>query len=189
MTKELKYGLFIGSGIALVAGLIFWKGKAIEQYVENAVWDLYSEGKIKTLHPLVQNKAREFINKADKAGIKLRVTDGFRTYDQQNKEYAQGRTEAGNIVTNAKAGESSHNFGTAIDVVPIVNGKADYKNANWEKIEKIGESVGFEAGGHWKKFIDKPHFQMNFGKSIPQLRVAYEAGKTKGGYVDFNKIV
>jgi peptidoglycan L-alanyl-D-glutamate endopeptidase CwlK len=69
-----------------------------------------------------------------------------------------------------------------------VNGVADYKNADWEKIRKIGESVGFEWGGAWKKFIDKPHFQMNFGKKLHDMRIAYEKGKTKEGYVDFKMV-
>lgn len=188
MTKELKYGLFIGGGIALTLGLIFIYRKPIEEFVKNTVWDELSESKIKKLHPLVRDKAREFINKAEKEGIKLRVTSSLRTYDEQTKEYAQGRTEPGMIVTNARAGESSHNFGTAIDVVPIINGNADYKNADWDKIRKIGESVGFEWGGSWRQFLDKPHFQMNFGKDLVAIRKAYEAGKTKDGYVDFKMV-
>ena len=108
------------------------------------------ERNIEKLHPKVRNKATEFINRVEKElGIKLRVTSTLRTFAEQDKLYAQGRTTKGGIVTNAKGGESNHNFGTALDVVPIVNGQADWKTTadTWNKIAKVGKSLGFEWGG------------------------------------------
>ena len=152
------------------------------EYSKEKVWDSLSEAKIFTLHPQVRDKAREFINKAEKQGIKLRITSAYRTYAEQDALYAQGRTKGGSIVTNAKAGESSHNFGTAIDVVPIVNGIADW-NTDWNKIATIGKSVGFAWGGDWTSFKDKPHFEMNFGNTLAQLRNKYNSGLISDGYV------
>lgn len=40
---------------------------------------------------------------------------GYRTRDEQNELYKQGRTKPGKIVTFARAGESFHNYGHAID--------------------------------------------------------------------------
>lgn len=62
-----------------------------------------------------------------KHGIKLRVAQATRTIAQQNALYAQGRTAPGRIVTNAKGGESYHNYGLAIDVIEIKNGKTNWK--------------------------------------------------------------
>lgn len=146
------------------------------------VSDSLSEAKIKTLHPKVRDKAREFLNKAEKQGIKLRIVSAYRTYAEQDALYAKGRTKAGSIVTKAKAGQSSHNFGTAIDVAPLENGKLNWKG-DWKKIASIGKSVGFEWGGDWKSFKDQPHFQMNFGNSLAELRSRYESGKKENGYV------
>jgi len=179
MKKEYKWLILILSALGLV---IFTKRKSIMEYSKEKVWDLLSEAKIYTLHPQVRGKAREFINKAEKQGIKLRITSALRTYAEQNDLYAQGRTKGGSIVTNAKAGESSHNFGTGIDVVPIVNGRADW-NTDWNKIATIGKSVGFAWGGDWKKFKDKPHFEMNFGNTLAQLRTKYNNGQISDGYV------
>ncbi|MPM42905.1 hypothetical protein SDC9_89577 [bioreactor metagenome] len=66
--------------------------------------------------------------------IDLRVTDGFRSVEEQDKLYAKGRTALGSIITKARGGCSNHNFGLAIDIVPIENGKL-----NWETI--IGISL------------------------------------------------
>ncbi len=161
------------------------KRNKIVAFAKNKVWDLVSENRIQSLHPDVRAKVTEFINTAENRGIKLRVTSGFRTYDEQNKLYAQGRTAPGAIVTNAKGGESSHNFGTAIDVVPIVNGNADW-NTDWNIIAKIGKELDFSWGGDWKSFKDKPHFEMNFGHSLTDLRSRYNLGLIRDGYVILN---
>jgi peptidoglycan L-alanyl-D-glutamate endopeptidase CwlK len=158
--------------------------KDIVEYTQNKVWDLSSESKIETLHPKIRDKARELINKAEKElGIKLRVTSGFRTWKEQDELYAKGRTKSGSIVTNAKGGQSNHNYGTAFDVVPIVNGKADWKSNRWDEIGKLGKEVGFSWGGDWKSIVDKPHFEMTFGNSLAQLRKKYLEGDKDGEYV------
>jgi peptidoglycan L-alanyl-D-glutamate endopeptidase CwlK len=46
------------------------------------------------------------------------VIQGYRTHAEQDALYAQGRTTPGPIVTRAKGGQSPHNWGLAIDVVP-----------------------------------------------------------------------
>jgi len=179
LLKKYKWWIAIGIGGVI---LIYIKRKSIMEYTQGKVWDIVSETRILTLHPKVREKAREFINKAEKQNIKLRVASAYRSYAEQNDLYAQGRTKAGKIVTNAKGGQSSHNFGTAIDVVPIVNGKADY-NTDWNKIATIGKSIGFAWGGDWTSIKDKPHFEMNFGNTLAQLRAKYDSGKLTDGYV------
>jgi peptidoglycan L-alanyl-D-glutamate endopeptidase CwlK len=59
-------------------------------------------------------------------GIEIRVIQGLRTTSQQDALYAQGRTLPGKVVTNARGGQSSHNFGLAVDVVPGVAGLATW---------------------------------------------------------------
>ena len=117
-------------------------------------------------------------------GIKLRVVSALRTWAEQDELYAQGRTKSGKIVTNARAGQSLHNFGLAIDVVEIKNGKALWKNPNWNKIAALGKSIGFAWGGNFKTIKDKPHFEKRFGRSLVQLRQLYASGKREGEYVN-----
>lgn len=192
MSFIYKNRYWIGGGITIaIIGIsayinrkkIAKTGGEIMEAIQNKVWDLVSENKINSLHPLVRDKAREFINKAEKEGIKLRVTSAHRTYAEQDALYSQGRTKSGSIVTNAKGGQSNHNFGTALDVVPIKNGKAEWNTKDWDKIAVIGKSVGFQWGGDWKGFVDKPHFEMSFGNSLAQLRQKYESGQKDGEYV------
>lgn len=140
--------------------------------IEEMIWDSISLSRIKTLHPAIQKQAISFIQEAEKAGIKLRVTSALRTFDEQQALYNKGRTTAGRVETNAKAGYSYHNFGLAFDVVEIKGGKTLWNNPNWSKIGALGEKYGFEWGGKWK-FVDKPHFQKSFGLSTAALRSKY----------------
>ena len=103
-------------------------------------------------------------------GIKTRVTDGYRTIKQQDDLFAQGRTAPGKKVTNAMGGYSNHNFGLAIDVVPLENGKANYNSTKYPLLGRIGESVGLEWGGRWKTIVIMPHFQDLKGMSLKELR-------------------
>ena len=83
---------------------------------------------LKDLHPIVQAKAQAFIHSCKKAGIDVLITSTYRDNESQNALYAQGRTSPGKKVTNAKAGQSWHNYRVAFDFVPIVNGKAQWND-------------------------------------------------------------
>ena len=143
----------------------------MKSYSSLSTGDAATDRKISTLHSSVQDKVKEFILKTDnRFGIKLRVTDGFRTVAAQDKLYAQGRTEPGNRVTNARGGYSNHNFGLAVDVVPMQNGQPNFNSTQYPLLGRIGQSVGLEWGGNWKSITDMPHFQDLQGLSLPQLR-------------------
>ena len=132
--------------------------------------DPVSDKRIQSLHPSIRMQATDFIKEANSNsdGTLIRVAQGFRTYAEQDALYAQGRTTSGNKVTNAKGGYSNHNFGLALDIVGITNGKIDY-NLDWKSLSTLGKSKEFEWGGDWK-FKDKPHFENMFGKSLKELR-------------------
>ena len=155
----------------------------VKTAVQNTVSDLKSETKIMQLHPAAREAARKFLNSAEAAGFKLRVTSSYRDYAEQNKLYAQGRTSPGAIVTNAKGGQSYHNFGLALDVVPLVAGVPDWQTSQWPQIAAIGKAAGFAWGGDFKSFIDKPHFQLNTGLTLAQLQTRHATGQTDNGYV------
>lgn len=127
--------------------------------------------KIEDLHPYVASLARKMIAAAKKEGIDVLVTSTYRDGESQNALYAQGRTKPGRIVTNAKAGQSWHNFRLAFDVVPVVNGKAMWNDLRtFRRLGAIGKSVGLEWAGDWKSFPEMPHFQWTGGLSLAQLR-------------------
>ncbi|MEK4669131.1 MULTISPECIES: peptidoglycan-binding protein [unclassified Niallia] len=111
---------------------------------------------------LVLTKVLEIIEQAYKEGIYVLITDGYRSKAEQDALYAQGRTKPGKIVTNAKGGQSNHNFGIAVDFC-LTNEKgtiANYTvNSNWRRVAAIAKSKGFEWGGDWKGFVDNPHLE------------------------------
>ena len=137
--------------------------------------DARSEKNIATLNKKVQPLARKLIETATAQGINVKVISGHRTYEEQNDLYAQGRSKPGLIVTKAKGGQSNHNFATAFDVgIFSPDGKKYIEESTaYDEVGKIGEALGLEWGGSWK-FYDAPHFQMNEGRSMAQLREAYE---------------
>lgn len=127
----------------------------------------------KGTHEVVRKSALELIKRAYDEGIYVQISEGHRSNARQNELYAQGRTKPGNIVTNAKAGQSWHNFGIAVDFFLVSNDgtKALWTvNNKWRRAAQIGKSLGFEWGGDWKGFVDAPHLQMTGGLSLAQLR-------------------
>lgn len=122
--------------------------------------DERSETNLKGLRPEVRDLARNLVREAARHGIKIKVTSGLRTYDEQNALYAQGRTKPGRIVTNARGGYSNHNFGIAFDVT-IFNGRNPvWESPQYKIVGAIGKRLGLEWGGDWRGFNDEPHFQL-----------------------------
>ena len=125
------------------------------------------------LLPAVKVRVEKFINSAKDAGIDLLVTSTYRDNESQNALYAQGRTKPGRIVTNAKGGQSFHNYRCAVDVVPLLNGKPvwDAENDIWQKVGDFGIAAGLEWAGNWTKFREMPHFQYTNGLNLADLQI------------------
>lgn len=143
-----------------------------------------NEKSIAKLHPQVRDKIRKFINDVyTKHQVQLVIVQDYRTYAQQDALYAKGRTASGSVVTNARGGQSNHNFALAVDVFPLwedgklhMDVKSDQKNIKiLKKIAPIGKGIGLEWGGDWKSIIDNPHFQLKTGKTMAQLRELTES--------------
>ena len=94
--------------------------------------DKITEERIKLLHPSVRDEVKILIDKINTCVLtgsaKVRIAQGFRTFAEQDALYAQGRTKPGAKVTNAKGGQSIHNYGLAVDIVLIIDGKI----ASWD---------------------------------------------------------
>lgn len=158
--------------------------------------------RIQLLHPKLRDEALEMYDEIVEAltgSAACRFAYTLRTFAEQDVLYAQGRSKPGKVVTNAKGGQSYHNYGLAIDIVLLVdkdkNGsfetaswdvKTDFDKdakADWMEVVQIFKRYGYEWGGEWK-FKDDPHFQKSLGKSIYELRALHTAGKVdKNGFV------
>ena len=114
------------------------------------------------LSPLVRPLVDAFLATAAEAGIDVLITCTLRSSAEQGALYAQGRTAPGKIVTNAMPGQSAHQYGMAIDMVPMVNGKPDWQGTDsvWQQLGSLGEGVGLEWAGRWIHFPEEPHLQL-----------------------------
>lgn len=123
-----------------------------------------------------QIEARKFLARIKPAGLRAHLTWGGRTYNEQAKIYAQGRTAPGNIVTDAKPGRSLHNFGIAWDVgIFDSHGRYIWIDELFDKLGTIGIAPEIQWGGNWKK-PDRPHWQLNFSMPANVMQKHFEAG-------------
>lgn len=118
--------------------------------------------------PLVERRAAQVIKHMTQLGHPMRIVEGYRSKERQDELYAQGRTKPGKIVTNARGGESFHNYGVAVDLVFRKEGY-NAPEALWKTFGTVAKSAGFEWGGDWK-FKDYPHLQMLLGHSIEEFQ-------------------
>jgi peptidoglycan L-alanyl-D-glutamate endopeptidase CwlK len=123
------------------------------------------------LLPKVREFAERLIAECAEAGFTIIVSRGFRTPEEQNEYYAQGRTKPGSIITMVEGGSSFHNYGAAFDIRPILSeSEASKREEYYRRAGEIGMRLGLEWGGTWKEFLDLPHFQYTAGYSIDDFR-------------------
>lgn len=124
--------------------------------------------KISDLQPMVATAAEKALAECEAAGIDVLVTCTYRDGAEQDRLYAQGRTKPGRKVTNAKAGQSFHQWRVALDIVILIGGKPEWSGTHkhWQEAAKIFIKHGFEWAGAWKRFRELPHFQMTGGHPL-----------------------
>lgn len=124
------------------------------------------------LHRCVADMAHAFETKCAEQGLTVLIYCTYRDNAEQDELYAQGRTKPGKIVTNARGGESFHNYRCAFDWVPVVGGKPQWDDkALYLKGGLIAESVGLEWAGRWTgKLKETAHCQYTGGATLADLR-------------------
>ena len=117
---------------------------------------------LKDLTPAMQLKVGVLAQLTDEAGIDLLIYCTRRTMDEQAALYAIGRDRPGRIVTRAKPGQSAHNYGLAIDAVPMLHGKPQWASTSplWKQYGDLCAKAGMEWAGKWTTFKEYPHAQM-----------------------------
>lgn len=138
-----------------------------------------SAQRLSTLHPRLAQLGTRLLDRCASAGLALMVTQGLRTMAEQDALFAQGRTRPGKIVTDARGGQSYHNFGLAFDVLVLdAMGKAHWSDSHpgWRQAGLTGEALGLEWGGSWTGFKDLPHFQYTGGLDLDRCRTLFGSG-------------
>lgn len=152
--------------------------------------DLGSRTKLALIYPdLGVRFSRVFHTYKELYGKQIRVTQGLRSWKEQAKLYAQGRTTPGDVITRAKPGSSFHNYGCAIDVA--FRGKDPYLEEDpkfewwWKKYGELAEKFGFVWGGH---FDDRPHIKLSYGLTISELKELFKTGGLRAIWGEFDVI-
>lgn len=142
-----------------------------------------SEQRLAKIHPVLAARARAMIDRLAQSAIRIQITQGLRTWEEQNALYDKGRTAHpigdDHIVTNARGGHSYHNFGLAVDVVVLDaagNANWDTDHPGWAAAAEAGKSLDLEWGGDWTGFKDIPHYQYTNNLPLERCRTLYASG-------------
>ena len=139
--------------------------------------------RIASAHPKIREELKQYYiecnNKLPK-GVRLRFAYVYRSIAEQNVLYNQRPK-----VTNAKGGQSIHNYSLAFDYVIMLdkdnNGtfetiEWDLKSPYHKVVVDYFKSKGYEWGGSWRSFPDFPHFQKAFGHTWQSLKRKLDSG-------------
>ena len=150
-----------------------------------------TEKAIATLHPKIRQLVIDGVNKADVAlsgRADMIIVQALRTFPEQDALFKKRPK-----VTNAKAGQSYHNYGLAFDFCLQIDGKdiswdtaKDWDGdhiADWMEVATIFSALGFKWG---KAFNDLPHFEMTFNYNWRDLLVKYNKKDFISGTVYVN---
>jgi peptidoglycan LD-endopeptidase CwlK len=105
---------------------------------------------IKDLEPVFAAKVTQWLAACKKWGVDVIIVSTYRDNEFQDYLYAKGRKNKEAIVTNARGGESKHNFRLAVDFCVM-----DGKKCNWNDTKRytqaglIAESLGLKWAGRW----------------------------------------
>lgn len=160
-------------------------------------YDKVSIERIQKAHPKLREELEKIYHEANgKLGkARLRFAYVLRSFAEQDKLFAQRPK-----VTNARAGQSFHNYGLAVDIVLLIdkNGDGVFESASWDtkadydkdlipdwfEVVEVFKKYGWKWGGNFTSFKDLPHFEKTFGLTWQKLKILHDAKKVdKEGYV------
>jgi hypothetical protein len=120
---------------------------------------------LQALHPYFRDRVTALIKVCKARGIELAIVETYRTHAKQDEYKTMGKG-----YTNSGAGRSKHQYGLAVDVVPVIKGVAVWHNtALWRKVGMAGEKLGLRWGGRWRNPYDPGHFEWTGGVATVSL--------------------
>ncbi len=142
------------------------------------------------LYPVLAIKLEKLVENCLARGMPYYAISGFRSWTEQDALYAQGRdkngrvTDKSKVVTNAKGGQSNHNYSCAADFCADADKLRAGLQPSWNKesykiLAEEAAKLGLEAGLYWT-FVDAPHIQLNLAKnglSFDKLKAEYLKNK------------
>ena len=134
------------------------------------------------IYPPFMEKVQAMLAELQQNGTEFWAISGFRTGGEQMALWTQGRTRPGPIVTYAKAMESAHNFGIAVDLcrdgfIERKGLQPDWRPDSYTPLQAACKKYDLEWGGNWR-FPDRPHVQLPgyvTGAELEQLAAVWNA--------------
>jgi len=125
---------------------------------------------VDALHPYFRDKVQQLILICRSKGIELAFVETYRTHAKQAEYKGMGKK-----YTRSGAGKSKHQYGLAVDVVPVIGDSAVWHNpVLWKKIGAVGERLGLRWGGRWRRPYDPGHFEWTTGLNTADLAAGRE---------------
>lgn len=157
------------------------------------------------VHPALRKRMLAVVAELANKGMQMRITDGRRTFKEQDKLFQKGRIlvdgkwqcanpKCAGIVSNVRGGRSNHNYGLACDSYPVLDGKVRFsapagpaalKKRFFEvqsAIGHAGEQFGLTWGGRWTSPFDPPHLQL-LGQTELRASECLEIFNAAGGSI------
>lgn len=142
-------------------------------------WDL--------IYPKAVPKFFSLVAACKERGFHYFAISGHRSYEEQQALYEIGRVPEDDTrkpVTKARPGQSSHNFGVAVDFCLDANVdrrglQPDWNLEHYEVLAEEAEKLGLEPALRWRRFKEGPHVQLpltRFGLSTHLLDLEYQHG-------------
>lgn len=115
--------------------------------------------------------AQGWLDDCAAAGLDVLVYCTLRSNAEQDELYTHGRTAHGPRLTNARATQSAHNWGLALDFVPLINGKIAWDDHDGYAIAiSLAEARGLESL-RYSSFPELPHLQLPNWRHEPGVTV------------------
>jgi peptidoglycan L-alanyl-D-glutamate endopeptidase CwlK len=127
------------------------------------MFNQYSQDRLAQVCPILARRIQRL--DALLPSLSIQVTQGLRTFAEQDALYAQGRATPGAIVTHSPGGFSWHNYALAVDLVPedVTPGSPDWNlnNPSWARMVSGAKYLGLVSGADWHGAdLDTPHVQI-----------------------------
>lgn len=149
--------------------------------------DAHNQTKLEKVHPKLRSRVSTLLAAAAAEGYTLKIVQGFRSFEEQDilfRQWRDGKDNDGDgrvdepdeRVTRAAGGQSNHNYGVAVDLAFVVDGKVSWDDKLYPKIGVWADNAGLAWGGDWKN-KDLPHVEL---PKLPNWRVLL-ANYKRGG--------
>ena len=133
---------------------------------------------ISELTAAAQKACRLFLTECERRGLKVRITETYRSQERQNYLYEQGRTRPGKVVTWTH--NSRHTSRRAWDICQNVRGQEYVSKAFFKACGDVAKKYGITWGGLWST-PDTPHFEIpknwNYTEGADEEMTAGEKAK------------